>query len=36
LDTMLVIAAIHLSHRERQSIHIDYSKGYTLDALSTR
>jgi len=36
LDTMLVIAAIHLSHRERRSVRIDYAKGYTLDALSAR
>jgi predicted dehydrogenase len=36
LDTMLVIAAIHLSHHERRSVRIDYAKGYTLDALSTR
>lgn len=36
LDTMLVIAAIHLSHREHRSVRIDYAKGCTLDALSTR
>ncbi len=36
LDTMLVVAAIHLSHQERRSIRIDYAKGYTPDALSTR
>ncbi len=35
LDTMLVIAALHLSHRERRSVRIDYTKGYTLDALKT-
>jgi predicted dehydrogenase len=36
LDTMLTIAAMHLSHRERRSVTIDYAKGYTPDALNTR
>jgi len=34
LDTMLVVAAAHLSHREGRTVRIDYSKGYTEDALS--
>jgi len=36
LDTMLVIAAMHLSYREHRSVRIDYTKGYTPDALSTQ
>ena len=34
LDTMLVIAAAHLSDKTKRSIKIDYSKGYSLSALS--
>lgn len=33
LDTMMVIAASFKSHFENKEILIDYSKGYTLDAL---
>ncbi len=33
LDTMLVIAAAHLSARKSCSVIIDYSKGYKLEAL---
>lgn len=33
LDTMLVVAAAHKSAQEKKTIAIDYSKGYTLDAL---
>jgi predicted dehydrogenase len=33
LDTMMVIAAAFKSHFENKEITIDYSKGYTLDAL---
>jgi len=35
MDTMLVVAAMHLSNQERRPVRIDYSKGYTPDALST-
>jgi len=34
LDTMLVVAAAHLSNRQGQRILIDYRKGYSLDALA--
>jgi predicted dehydrogenase len=34
LDTMLVIAAAHLSNLQGQRVLIDYSKGYSLDALT--
>jgi hypothetical protein len=33
LDTMMVIAAAHLSHQKKRVMHIDYSKGYTLDSI---
>lgn len=33
LDTMLAIAAAHKSAREGRSVSIDYSAGYTLEAL---
>jgi hypothetical protein len=33
LDTMMVIAAAHLSHQQKRVMHIDYSKGYILDAI---
>jgi len=33
LDTMLVVAAAHRAVQEKQTIHIDYTKGYTNDAL---
>lgn len=34
LDTMLVVSAAHLSHQTGRRVRIDYSKGYTPDALS--
>jgi len=34
LDTMMVIAAAYRSHLEKRPMHIDYSKGYTLKAVS--
>jgi predicted dehydrogenase len=34
LDTMLVVAAAHLSHRSGRRVKIDYSAGYTRNALS--
>lgn len=34
LDTMLVVAAIHLSARLRQTVAIDYTQGYTTAALA--
>jgi predicted dehydrogenase len=34
LDTMLVIAAAHLSAQKKCSVKIDYSAGYKIDALS--
>jgi len=34
LDTMMVIAAAHRSNKEKRAMKIDYSKGYTLDAIS--
>lgn len=34
LDTMLVVAAAHLSNRTGQRVLIDYSKGYSMDALT--
>ena len=34
LDTALVIAAAHLSAKNNCAVLIDYSKGYTHDALS--
>ena len=33
LDTMIVIAAAHKSHREKRTIQIDYDKGYSLKSL---
>jgi predicted dehydrogenase len=33
LDTMLVIAAVHLSHKTGRKIKIDYTKGYLTEAL---
>lgn len=33
LDTMLLIAAAHKSVQERCNVRIDYSKGYSMDAL---
>ncbi len=33
LDTMLVVAAAHLSAREGRTVHIDYSAGWTAAAL---
>jgi predicted dehydrogenase len=35
LDTMLVLAAAHLSHNSGRRVKVDYSKGYVLEALST-
>jgi len=34
LDTMMVIAAAHLSNQEKRVMHIDYLKGYTLKSIS--
>jgi predicted dehydrogenase len=34
LDTMLVVAAAHLSHKTGRRVRIDYSRGHTQDALS--
>lgn len=34
LDTMLVVAAAHLSHSTGRKVRIDYSQGYTVEALS--
>lgn len=34
LDTMMVVAAAHLSAQENRTIKIDYSKGYTQEALT--
>ena len=36
LDTMLVVAAAHLSNSLGQRIFIDYSKGYSQDALTVQ
>ncbi len=36
LDTMLVVAAAHLSHQSGQRVTIDYSKGYVPEALTIR
>jgi predicted dehydrogenase len=36
LDTMLVVAAAHLSNKEERTVTIDYSKGYSLNALLLR
>ena len=36
LDTMLVVAAAHLSHQSGQRVTIDYSKGYVPQALTIR
>jgi len=33
LDTMLVIAAAHLSNKIKKCVSIDYAKGYTMEAL---
>jgi len=33
LDTMLVIAATHISHRHSRAVHINYDKGYRIDAI---
>lgn len=33
LDTMLVVAAAHLSAQNRRSVRINYSKGYSMDSL---
>jgi predicted dehydrogenase len=33
LDTMLVVAAAHISHRHNRTVHINYDKGYRLDAI---
>lgn len=35
LDTMLVVAAVHLSAETGRKVLIDYSKGYSKDALTT-
>ena len=33
LDTMLVIAAAHVSHQHQSTVRINYEKGYRLDAI---
>ena len=33
LDTMLVIAAAHISHQHKKTVRINYDKGYRLDAI---
>jgi predicted dehydrogenase len=33
MDTMLVVAAAQISHRQNRSVHIDYNAGYRLDAV---
>ncbi len=33
MDTMMLLAAAHLSHQQKRTMKIDYSKGYTLDAI---
>lgn len=33
LDTMLVIAAAHISHRHKRSVRINYDRGYTPEAI---
>ncbi|NQU83679.1 MAG: gfo/Idh/MocA family oxidoreductase, partial [Parcubacteria group bacterium] len=33
LETMLVVAAAHKSHREKRTVRIEYGKGFCLDAL---
>jgi predicted dehydrogenase len=35
-DTMLVLAAAHLSQKEGRRVHIDYSQGYRPEALLSR
>jgi len=35
LDTMLVIAAAHLSHSHKKTVRIRYDRGYRLDAIET-
>ncbi len=34
LDTMLVIAAAYLSHQQKKAMRIDYTKGYSLEAIT--
>jgi len=33
LDTMLVVAAAHMSHRHKKTVSINYDRGYKLDAI---
>ena len=33
LETMLVVAATHISHRHKKAVRINYDKGYRLDAV---
>ena len=35
LDTMLVIAAAHMSHRQQRTVYLDYDKGYRPNAIET-
>ncbi len=35
METMMVIAAVHLSHRINKTVKIDYQSGYCLEALKT-
>ena len=34
MDSMLAIAAVHVSHRHKKTVRIDYDKGYSLEALA--
>jgi hypothetical protein len=36
METMLVVAAAHLSHKEGKTVLIDYSLGFGMEALSLR
>lgn len=33
LDTMLVIAAVHISYQHKRSVGINYDRGYTSEAV---
>ena len=34
VDTMLVVAAAHISHNSNRAVQINYDKGYRLDAIT--
>ena len=36
LETMMVVAAAHLSHKLGRTVRIDYEAGYNLDAIKTK